>query len=82
MHQQLENDAQEKQHEAKRRKKELMKDEVSFAVIALASRVLVGNLHIVDKKTRTNGSVPKDMIIFVVGQTLAEIMQCFCEPTH
>jgi hypothetical protein len=30
------NDAQEKQHEAKRRKKELMKDEVSFAVITLA----------------------------------------------
>jgi hypothetical protein len=35
------NDAQEKQHEAKQKKKELMKDKVSFAVIALASQVLV-----------------------------------------
>ncbi len=51
-----------------------MKDEVSFAVIALASQVLVGILHIVDKKTRTDVSVPKDMQIFVVGQKLAEIM--------
>jgi hypothetical protein len=59
MHQQLENDAQEKQHEGKRRKKELMKDEVSFAVIALALRVLVGNLHIVDKKDTDGCQRPK-----------------------
>ena len=39
------NDAQEKQHEAKQKKKELMKDKVSFAVIALASQVLVAILH-------------------------------------
>jgi hypothetical protein len=38
-----------------------MKDEVSFAVIALASQVLVGILHIVDKKTRTDVSAPKDL---------------------
>ena len=67
MHQQLENDAQEKQHEAKRKKKELMKDEVSFAVIALASRVLVGNLHIVDKKDTDRCQRPKGYENFCSG---------------
>jgi hypothetical protein len=61
------NDAQEKQHEAKQRKKEFMKDEVSFAVIALASRVLVGILHIVDKKDPDRCQRPKGYANFCRG---------------
>ena len=61
------NDAQEKQHEAKRRKKELMKDKVSFTVIALALQVHVGILHIVDKKDPDGCQRPKGYANFCCG---------------